>query len=213
MPDNSFHYSSTFHRRQCETTFRNKCVPYVDTECKTIWRDQCNTEYKQECQQLFKDEEVAYVEDHCVNTTVKTCEKYWKTESSNRKVWVENPDKCHNNVKTDCSPVNKIHINKIPYQECIKVPFEKCVKVEENVCHDVTRERCEQEPFEECINVPREECKIVHKITPKQIAKQIPVRICDEDYDGSDIEDSERPTVQPPVHLFLPSNQGNLVHH
>jgi len=218
---------TTINERKCETTLLNKCVPYVENVCQTISRNICNTEFRQECQQIFREEEQSYVEDKCETITVKKCEKYWKVVSDNRKVWEENPDKCQDILETNCSPITKTRVNKVPYNECIQVPYEKCNQVQENVCNDIPKEKCNLEPKEECRNIPKQECKIEHKLVPKQIARQIQIRVCDEkqnerdidtEYDLDDQQDNSeiptqrplipvQPTEQPPVRI-LDSNQG-----
>ena len=119
-------------------------------------------------------------------------------------------------------------MNQVPYQECIQVPFENCVQVEETICNDIQGEKCNPEPFEECRNVPRQRCEIEHKLIPKQVARQIQVRVCDNnerniidaDYDNDEddyepeITSTRRPiidpTEQPPLRIF-DSNQGKLI--
>ena len=113
-------------------------------------------------------------------------------------------------------------MNQIPYQECIQVPFETCIQVEETVCNDFPREKCNPEPFEECRNVPRQRCITEHRLIPKQVARQIQVRVCDNierdvidnDYVDDEIVPTRRPiidpTEQPPVRIF-DSNLGNSI--
>ena len=128
-------------------------------------------------------------------------------------------------METTCNPVTKVKTNQVPYQECIQVPFETCIQVEETVCNDVPREKCSPEAFEECRNVPRQRCVNEHKLIPKQVARQVQVRICDgierdtidNDYDDEyapEILTTPRPIVdpteQPPLRI-LDSNQGSLV--
>jgi len=219
---------TTVNERKCETSFREKCVPVIEKVCQPITRDQCKTEFKQECQQLFREEKQSYVEDECETTTVRKCEKYWKVVNENRKVWVEDPNKCTDALETACAPVTKVKVNQVPYQECIQVPFENCVQVEETICNDIQGEKCNPEPFEECRNVPRQRCEIEHKLIPKQVARQIQVRVCDnnerdiigaeydndEDYYEPEIITTRRPindpTEQPPLRIF-DSNQGKLI--
>ena len=123
-------------------------------------------------------------------------------------------------METACSPVTKVKVHQVPYQECIQVPFENCVQVEETVCNDVPREKCNPEPFEECRNIPRQRCETEHKLIPKQVARQIQVRVCDDnerdvidteyDNDEGDYEPEIipirrpiiDPTEQPPVRIF-----------
>jgi len=210
---------TTVNERACETSFREKCVTVIEKVCQPITRDQCKTEFKQECQQLFREEKQSYVEDKCETTTVRKCEKYWKVVDDNRKVWVEDPNRCQDAFETKCNPITKEKVNQIPYQECIQVPFETCIQVEETVCNDFPREKCNPEPFEECRNVPRQRCITEHRLIPKQVARQIQVRVCDNierdvidnDYVDDEIVPTRRPiidpTEQPPVRIF-DSNLG-----
>jgi len=150
--------------------------------------------------------------------------KVLKVVADNRKVWVEDPNKCTDALETTCNPVTKVKTNQVPYQECIQVPFETCIQVEETVCNDVPREKCSPEAFEECRNVPRQRCVNEHKLIPKQVARQVQVRICDgierdtidNDYDDEyapEILTTPRPIVdpteQPPLRI-LDSNQGQV---
>lgn len=198
--------------------------------CQTIFRNKCNTEFRQECQKLFKEEEQSYIEDKCVTKSTRKCEKYWKVVSNNRKVWEEDPDNCQDILETNCFPVTKVKVNKIPYNECIQVPYEKCSQVEENVCNDIPKEKCNLEPKEECRNIPKQECRIEHKLIPKQITRQITVRVCDDNENERDVFTEYenyndqgnsvfptqgppipvQPTEQPPVRIF-DSSQGKMV--
>merc|ERR1712073_115276 len=65
-------------------------------------------------------------------------------------------------------------------------------------CYDVPKEKCVQESWQDCQDYPRQECKDVHSKVPKQVAKQIPIRVCGDrrelynaepSFDGSGIFD------------------------
>ena len=144
---------------------------------------------------MFKVEQEKYTEDCCRNVTVKKCEKQWEKKSFNRKIWVDIPNKCKNFKKRKCIPVTRTRTNRKPYTECKQVPFQQCNGVMEKICYQVRREKCKDEPWEECKNIPRQECKNEHKITPKQVAKQVAVRLCDDGF-SNDVVPKDKDTAK-----------------
>jgi hypothetical protein len=111
-----------------------------------------------------------------------------------KKVWVDNPDTCKFYDTTDCRPVTKYRTEQEKYTKCDQVPYKHCDRVKDTNCrdvpkqqcrsepwqdcHDVQRERCSKESFQDCQDYPRQECKDVHSKVPKQVAVQVPIRVC-----------------------------------
>jgi hypothetical protein len=71
------------------------------------------------------------------------------------------------------------HCDRVKDTNCVDIPRQECIDVPYEDCHDVQRERCVQESFQDCQDYPRQECKFVHQKVPRQTAKQVPIRVCD----------------------------------
>lgn len=180
--------------RVCDTKYRQKCRNWTDKQCSDTWRNECSTEYKQECNDHTRPIQVPYEEDECIERDEKRCEKHWEERSKGNKVWVENPASCKYYKATDCQPVTKYRTENEKYTKCAQVPYQKCDRVKDTNCidvpkqqcndvpyedcHDVQRQKCVQESWQDCQDIPRQECKNVHSKVPRQVAKQIPVRVC-----------------------------------
>merc|ERR1712158_174772 len=74
--------------------------------------------------------------------------------------WSE--QECKDTWRNECTTKYREECNDVPYQDCYDVPKEKCV----------------QESWQDCQDYPRQECKDVHSKVPRQVAKQIPIRVC-----------------------------------
>jgi len=179
----------------CETKYRQKCRNWTDKECKDSWRNDCNERFKEECKEYNKDIQVPYEEDECNTRKERRCDKHWEEKAKGHKEWVDNPNSCKYYDVTDCNPVTKYRTESEKYTKCDDVPYQHCDRVKDTNCydvpkqecnnepwqdcHDVQRERCHQESWQDCQDYPREKCNDVHEKVPTQVAKQVPVRVCD----------------------------------
>merc|ERR1711881_478818 len=64
------------------------------------------------------------------------------------------------------------------YEHCDRVKDTNCFQVPKQDCNDVPKEKCVQESWQDCQDYPRQECKDIHSKVPRQVAKQIPIRVC-----------------------------------
>ena len=69
-----------------------------------------------------------------------------------------------------CDRVKDTTCRDVPRQECNDEPYQDC--------RDVQRERCVPESWQDCQDYPRQECKDIHQKVPKQVAVQVPIRVC-----------------------------------
>jgi hypothetical protein len=70
----------------------------------------------------------------------------------------------------DCNRVKDTNCFDVPQQECNNEPWEDC--------RNVQKENCNNVPWQDCQDYPREKCRDVHTKVPKQVAVQVPVRVC-----------------------------------
>jgi len=105
---------------------------------------------------------------------------------------VENPATCKWYDASQCAPITKYRTEQERYTQCSKVPYQDCKRVKDTNCNDVPRQECKDIPYQDCQDYQREKCAPVqecqdypvqkcrdeHKKTPRQVAKQIPVRVC-----------------------------------
>ena len=198
----------------CDTKYRNQCRNWSEQECKDTWRNECSTKYREECNDHSRPIQVPYEEDECTSRKERRCEKHWEEPIKGKKVWVDNPATCKYFDATDCRPVTKYRTEQERYTTCDQVPYEHCDRVKDTNCYqvpkqeckdvpyqdcyDVPKEKCVQESYQDCQDYPRQECKDVHSKVPKQVAKQIPIRVCGDrrelynaepSFDGSGIFD------------------------
>merc|ERR1712226_1833563 len=78
---------------------------------------------------------------------------------------------------TQCSEVPYQHCDRVKDTNCRNVPQQKCNDVPYQDCQNIQRERCVPESYQECDDVPEQKCRDEHKKTPRQVAKQIPIRV------------------------------------
>merc|ERR1712095_191458 len=100
----------------------------------------------------------------------KRCEKHWEERSPGKKVWVENTATCKYYDASECAPVTKYRTEQEKYTQCSKVPYQHCDRVKDTNCRNVPQQKCD--------DYPEQKCRDEHKKTPRQIAKQIPIRVC-----------------------------------
>merc|ERR1711909_185804 len=111
-----------------------------------------------------------------------------------KKVWVENAATCKWYDASQCAPVTKYRTEQEKYTKCSKVPYQHCDRVKDTNCRQVPKQKCDDVPYQDCQNIQREKCvpeswqdcqdypvqkcSDEHKKTPRQVAKQIPIRVC-----------------------------------
>merc|ERR1719245_2518354 len=103
---------------------------------------------------------------------------HWEEPTPGKKVWVENPATCKWYDASQCAPITKYRTEQEKYTQCSKVPYQDCKRVKDTNCNDVPRQECKDIPYQECQDYPVQKCRDEHKKTPRQVAKQIPVRVC-----------------------------------
>jgi hypothetical protein len=179
---------------KCSTKYRQQCRNWTEKKCTDTWRNECSQQTKEECNENTRPIKVPYVEDECFTKKEKRCEKHWEERSPGKKVWVENTATCKYYDASECAPVTKYRTEQEKYTQCSKVPYQHCDRVKDtncrNVpqqkcndvpyqdCQNIQRERCVPESYQECDDVPEQKCRDEHKKTPRQVAKQIPIRVC-----------------------------------
>merc|ERR1712001_443768 len=146
----------------CDTKYRNQCRNWSEQECKDTWRNECSTKYREECNDHSRPIQVPYEEDECTSRKERRCEKHWEEPIKGKKVWVDNPATCKYFDATDCRPVTKYRTEQERYTTCDQVPYEHCDRVKDT----------------NCFQDPKQECKDIHSKVPRQVAKQIPIRVC-----------------------------------
>ena len=190
---------NSWNDRVCNTKYRQECRNWVETDCKETVRNECTSKTRRECKDQKTPIQVPYQEDECTTKKEKRCEKHWEEPSKGRKVWVDNPATCKFYDTSDCKTVTKYRTetktstkcDNVPYQDCdlVKdlkcndVPKQECKDEPWEDCRDVQRENCVQESFQDCREYPRTECKEVHSKVPKQVTKQVPIRVCGDQQD------------------------------
>jgi len=177
---------------QCSTKYRQQCRNWTEKKCTDSWRNDCSTKQKEECKDNYRPVKIPYVEDECFTKKEKRCEKHWEEPTPGKKVWVENPATCKWYDASQCAPITKYRTEQERYTQCSKVPYQDCKRVKDTNCNDVPRQECKDIPYQDCQDYQREKCAPVqecqdypvqkcrdeHKKTPRQVAKQIPVRVC-----------------------------------
>merc|ERR1711983_250458 len=162
------------------------------TDYENRWRNECSQKTKEECKDNYRPVKIPYVEDECFTKKEKRCEKHWEEPTPGKKVWVENPATCKWYDASQCAPITKYRTEQERYTQCSKVPYQDCKRVKDTNCNDVPRQECKDIPYQDCQDYQREKCAPVqecqdypvqkcrdeHKKTPRQVAKQIPVRVC-----------------------------------
>lgn len=185
---------TAYKEKVCDTKYQQKCRNWTDRECKDTWRNECSTRTKEECNDYSKPVQIPYEEDECITRKERRCEKHWEEPIKGKKVWVDNPATCKDYDTTDCRPVTKYRTEQEKYTKCDQVPYQHCERVKDTNCRNVPKQKCEDVPYQDCYDVPREKCvpeswqdcqdypkkrcENVHSLTPKQIAKQVPIRVC-----------------------------------
>ena len=183
---------TTYIEPQFITKYRQQCRDWTEKKCTDSWRNDCSARSKEECKDNYRPVKIPYVEDECFTKKEKRCEKHWEEPTPGKKVWVENPATCKWYDASQCSPITKYRTEQEKYTQCSKVPYQDCKRVKDTNCIDVPKTECKDVPYQICIGIRRERCEPVqeckdyptqkcrdeHKKTPRQVAKQIPVRIC-----------------------------------
>ena len=188
----------------CTTKYRQKCRNWSEKKCTDSWRDECSQQTKEECNDNTRPVQVPYEEDECVTTQEKRCEKHWEEPIKGKKVWVDNPATCKYYDATECNPVTKYRTEQEKYTKCEKVPYQHCDKVKDTNCIDVPRQKCEDEPWQDCRDVqkqrcqpeswedcqdyPKQVCKNIHAKIPRQVTKQVPIRVCGSEREVYNVE-------------------------
>jgi len=164
---------NTKYERVCQTLYRDKCTPYREEVCVPYQRRQCDDKRKKECRTEYREVKEAYTDTHCEDQYVRKCEKVWQEDGYGGKVFVEDKSSCKDLPKTECAPVQKFRVKKVPYEECDYVNYQDCYDVPDKRCSYKQSQRCQKEPYEDCKDVPKKVCREDHRQVPVSVRRKV----------------------------------------